>query len=160
VTSVAPSVPSVDFTVTNDTCIGTVAAGATCTFDVTFTPSQTGFTTGTIIVTDNAVTPTQSITVSGTGIIVTPTVSPTSLSFGRVQVGAISAPQTVTLSNSSLLALSITSITATGPFTIVANSCDSSVPAGSSCLVSVTFNPVSATKYERNHRNWKADLCR
>src|ERR1019366_1655502 len=143
VTSVVPSVPSVDFTVTNDTCIGTVAAGATCTFDVTFTPSQTGFTAGTIIVTDNAVTPTQSITVAGTGIIATPTVSPNHLSLGRVHVGTISAPQTVTLSNSSLVPVTFTSITVSGPYAITANSCDSSVPASSTCQVSVTFNPTT-----------------
>ncbi|MGB8411785.1 MAG: choice-of-anchor D domain-containing protein [Candidatus Binatus sp.] len=146
--SVTSVVPSGDFTTTNDTCSGTeVAASGTCSFGVIFTPSQTGTRTGAIVVTDDSVTPTQTITLSGIGIIVTPTVSPISLSFGRVQVDTISSPLTVTLSNSSLVALSITSTTVTGPFAIVANTCDSSVPASSSCQVSVTFNPTTDTNH-------------
>ena len=146
--SVTSVVPSGDFTTTSDNCSGTeVAASGTCSFGVIFTPSQTGSRSGTIIVTDDAVTPTQTITLSGIGIIVTPTVSPASLSFGRVQVDTISPSQTVTLSNSSLVALSITSTTITGPFAIVANTCDSSVPASSSCQVSVTFNPTTDTNH-------------
>jgi hypothetical protein len=146
--SVTSVVPSGDFTLTNDTCSGSsVPAGGTCSFGVIFTPSQIGSRSGKIIVTDNSVTPTQTLTLSGIGIIVTPTVSPASLSFGRVQVDTISSPLTVTLSNSSLVALSITSITVTGPYAITANTCDSSVPASSSCQVSVTFNPTTDTNH-------------
>ena len=146
--SVTSVVVSGDFTTTSDTCSGTeVAAGGTCTFGVIFTPSQTGSRSGTIVVTDNSVTPTQTITLSGIGIIVTPTVSPASLSFGRVQVDTISSPLTVTLSNSSLVALSITSTTVTGPFAIVANTCGISVLASSSCQVSVTFDPTTDSNH-------------
>ncbi len=143
VTSVAPSG---DFTVTNDNCSGTqVAAGGTCTFGVIFTPSQTGHQTAKIVVTDDAYIPTQSIPVSGAGIIVTPTLSPTSLKFGRTQVDTISAPQTVTLTNSNVVAVTFTSITTSGPFAIASNTCGASVPANSTCQVSVTFDPTSAT---------------
>ncbi len=154
--SVTSVVPSGDFTTTNDTCSGTdVAASGTCTFDVIFTPSQTGIRTGSIVVTDDAYIPTQTITLSGNGIIATPTVSPTPLSFGRIEVDTISPPQTVTLSNSSLVALSITSITTTGPYAITANNCDSSVPASSSCQVSVTFNPTTDTNHNGTTENGK-----
>ena len=70
-------------------------------------------------------------------------VSPTSLSFGTVAAGTTSAAQTVTLTNSGLSALSITSITASGDFT-AANNCSSSLAANSSCTVNVTFNPSIA----------------
>ncbi|MGA3229559.1 MAG: choice-of-anchor D domain-containing protein, partial [Candidatus Binatus sp.] len=144
--SVTSVVPSGDFTTTNDNCSGTqVAAAGTCTFGVIFTPSQTGVRESKIIVTDDAYIPTQSITVVGVGYIVTPTVSPTSLSFGRVQVGTISPAKTVTLTNSNVVPVTFTSITISGPFVITANSCDGSVPASSSCQVSVTFNPTTDT---------------
>src|SRR5271156_2953173 len=142
VTSVASTASQ--FVVSADTCSGTdVPASGTCSFDVTFTPTQTGAIYAKIVVTDDAEVTTQSIPVSGTGIIVTPTLSPTHLSFGKVQVGTISAPQTVTLTNSNAVAVTFTSIATSGPFAITSNSCDSSVPASSTCQVSVTFNPVT-----------------
>jgi len=141
VTSVAPSA---NYSVTNDTCSGTeVPASGTCTFGVVFTPSQTGTIAGKIIVTDNATPATQTIAMSGNGILTTPTVSPKSLSYGRVQVNTTSAPQTVTLSNSNQAAVTFSSIATSGPYAITANSCGSSVPAQSTCQVSVTFNPTT-----------------
>ena len=123
-----------DYTVTNDTCSGTqVAANGTCTFQVIFTPSQTGTIVGKIVVTDNAYITTQSVTASGVGYLATPTLSPKSLSYGRVQVNTVSAPQTVTLSNSNKVAVTFTSIATSGPYAITANSCGTSVPANSSC---------------------------
>ncbi len=142
--SVSSVVPSANYSVTNDTCSGTeVAANGTCTFGVIFTPAQAGTATGHIVVTDNAYIPTQSITVTGTGYIITPTVSPTHLSYGRVQVNNVSAPQTVTLSNSNVVAVTFSSIATSGPYVITSNSCGSSVPANSTCQVSVTFNPTT-----------------
>ncbi len=145
--SVTSAVPSGDYTVTNDTCSGTqVAASGTCTFDVIFTPSQTGTRSGKIIITDNATPSTQTYMVAGAGILVTPTVSPKSLSYGKVQVNTVSPPQTVTLSNSNQVEVTFSSIATSGPYAITANSCDSSVPANSSCQVSVTFNPTTDSK--------------
>ncbi len=142
--SVTSVVPSGDYSVTNDTCSGTqVPASGTCTFDVIFTPTQSGTRSGNVVVTDNATPATQTIPVSGTGIIVTPTVSPKTLSYGKVQVNTISAPKTVTLSNSNAVAVTFTSIATSGPYAITTNSCGSSVPANSSCQVSVTFNPTT-----------------
>ncbi|MGC1400778.1 choice-of-anchor D domain-containing protein, partial [Candidatus Binatus sp.] len=154
--SVTSVVPSGDFTTVNDTCSGTqVTANGTCTFGVIFTPSQTGTRTGNVVVSDNAVTPTQTINLSGVGIIVTPTVSPTSLSYGRVEVDTISAAQTVMLSNSNAVAVTFTSITASAPYVISANGCGASVPANSSCQVSVTFDPTSASKPNGTTENGK-----
>ena len=142
--SVTSVVPPADYTVTNDTCSGTqVPANGTCTFGVVFTPPQAGTASGSVVVTDNAYIPTQSISVTGTGYVITPTLSPTHLSYGRVQVNNVSAPQTVTLTNSNVVAVTFSSIVASGPFVIASNSCGSSVPANSTCQVSVTFNPTT-----------------
>ena len=68
--------------------------------------------------------------------------SPTSLSFGDVAAGSTSAAQTVTVSNPGSTAASVSSISTSSPFAET-NTCGSSIPAGGSCTVSVTFAPTS-----------------
>jgi xanthomonalisin len=45
----------------------TVAAGASCKFKVTFTPTQTGVRTGDVTITDNAANSPQQVALTGTG---------------------------------------------------------------------------------------------
>ena len=68
-------------------------------------------------------------------------VSPTSLTFGSQLLQSPSAAQAVTLANSGGGALTISSIAATGDFS-QANNCGTSVAAGASCTISVTFTPT------------------
>ncbi len=65
-----------------------------------------------------------------------------SLAFGNQVVGSTSAAQTVTLTNNASTPLSVTSIAATGPYAQT-NTCGSSVVAGASCTISVTFTPTA-----------------
>lgn len=69
---------------------------------------------------------------------------PTSLKWGKIFVGVKSGAKTITLTNTGTSALSISSITANGDFAIktVAKSCKSTVAAGASCLIKVTFTPT------------------
>lgn len=64
------------------------------------------------------------------------------LHFGAVDVGSSSSPQTVTLTNNSTSAVSI-SLIATGASYSQTNTCGKSLAAGGSCQISVTFTPVS-----------------
>src|SRR5439155_8992694 len=66
--------------------------------------------------------------------------SDTSLRFGVQLVGTTSTAQTVTLTNSGPITLTISSIAASGDF-IEENNCGSSLPAGASCTIRVAFNP-------------------
>ncbi|WP_329372743.1 discoidin domain-containing protein [Streptomyces sp. NBC_00669] len=68
--------------------------------------------------------------------------SSTSLSFGDVASGSKSAVQSVTIKNPGTSAAAISSIAATGPFTET-NTCGTSLAAGGSCTVGVTFAPTS-----------------
>jgi hypothetical protein len=77
------------------------------------------------------------------------TASPTSLSFGSQAVGSASAAQTVTVSNPGTAAASVSSISAGAPFAET-NTCGSSVAAGASCTVSVTFKPTAGGAAEGN----------
>ncbi len=57
-----------DFAQTNN-CGSSVAAGASCTINVTFTPTQGGGLTGAISVTDNAPGSPQTVSLTGTGAV-------------------------------------------------------------------------------------------
>jgi parallel beta-helix repeat protein len=69
-------------------------------------------------------------------------VSPTALNFGSVATGSKSSAQTVTVSNPTSSAASVSSIAATGDFSQT-STCGSSIAAGGSCTVSVTFSPTA-----------------
>jgi hypothetical protein len=134
-----------DFAQTN-TCSTTLAAGASCTVNVTFTPTTTGTRTGSIAITDQATNSPQSVTLTGTGAAATVTVTatPTSLSFGNEAVGMTSTSQPITVKN-----------TGTGNTTVViaasanfgqTNTCPVSpatLNAGLSCTVNATFAPTA-----------------
>jgi uncharacterized glyoxalase superfamily protein PhnB len=132
-----------DFAQVNN-CPTSVAAGANCTINITFTPTASGNRFGSVTITDNAASSPQAITLSGIG---NPTpqasVSVPSLGFASQSIGSTSAAQTVTLTNSGAAVLSVTSIIATGDFSQT-NTCGSILSASTSCSISVTFTPTAA----------------
>lgn len=74
-------------------------------------------------------------------------VLPTGLTFGAQVVGTTSAPQVVTLTNNLTTTLTISSIgftgTNSGDFEQT-NNCGTSVNAGASCTINVTFDPAGS----------------
>jgi len=136
--SITSIVASGDYGQTN-TCGSSIAAGASCTISVTYTPTAVGTGTGTIAVTDNAAGSPQTISLLGIGNPPV-TLSPSSLSFSSQPAGTTSAAKVVTLTNSLNTPLEITSVAAAGDFAET-NNCGTSVPAGSTCNISVAFKP-------------------
>ena len=135
ITSIAASG---DFSQTN-TCGSSLAAEASCTISVTFKPTQRATRTGTLSITDNAAGSPQKVSLTGTGTVVE--FNPASLSFGTV-----GKTLTTTLSNTGSTALSISSIAITGSaFFSQTNTCGTSVAAGGSCTISVTFRPAKGS---------------
>jgi hypothetical protein len=68
--NIASVVASTDYTVDSSACPlppATLAAGANCIVNVTFTPAVAGATPGTITFTDNAANSPQTVTLTGTG---------------------------------------------------------------------------------------------
>jgi Abnormal spindle-like microcephaly-assoc'd, ASPM-SPD-2-Hydin/Beta-propeller repeat/Cep192 domain 4 len=119
-----------------------LADGASCTVAVTFTPPVTGIQTGTLQIGDNATGSPQTANLTGTGVNSLVTVAPGSLAFNPQSVGTSSAPQTVTLANAGSGPLTITSIAIGSGFS-QSNTCGSTVAAGSSCTLTVTFGPTA-----------------
>ena len=132
-----------DYAATN-TCNGSLAAGTNCSISVTFTPTQTGARTGTLTIADDAAGSPQTVALSGTGLTPAAAVlSQASLSFGSQATDTTSPAQTVVLSNPGQAPLAISSIAISGDFAQT-NNCGTSVAAGASCLIDISFKP-SAT---------------
>ncbi len=127
-----------NFAQTN-TCGGSVAAGASCTISIKFTPSTSGALSGSVTLTDNALGGPQVITLSGTGTVPVVNLSLATLTFSAQALGSTSAAQTITVTNSGNGALNL-AITATGDFAQT-NTCGASVAPAATCTISITFIP-------------------
>ena len=137
-------------------CGTTLAASASCSIYVTFTPASATSFTATLQVADNAAGSPQSSTLTGTGT--TPpapvaSLTPATVPFGNVNTGATSAPMALTLSNTGNATLNITGITIAGAnpsdFAIAtgANACGATLAASATCSIYVTFTPASASSF-------------
>jgi hypothetical protein len=128
-----------------NTCNGSVAAGASCIFSVTFTPNGASNLIGTMSIADSDPASPQIVNLTGTGTA-SPlvTVTPPWLIYGTVPIGT-STESTATLTNTGQGTLEISSMTVTGTnaseFT-QSNTCGNTVEAGASCEISVTFMPA------------------
>jgi hypothetical protein len=133
-------VASGDFAQTNN-CSTSLAPGASCSVNVTFTPSVAGAVTGALTLSDDAVTSPQLVTLTGTGVAPL-SFSPASLSFASVAVGS-SSTKTVTVSNKQSTTISLSPV-ASADYSITGGTCGASLAAGASCRLSVTFAPPSS----------------
>jgi hypothetical protein len=120
---------SPDYSATT-TCGATLAAGATCTISVTFTPESTGSLPGTLSVSDNAAGSPQTASLTGTGY-----------TGGNFTVASPTPPQTVKPGGSAQYTINV-SVTPNGdifnnPVTLSA----SGLPQGASAA----FSPVTVT---------------
>jgi hypothetical protein len=123
----------------------TLAGGQSTGFSVSFAPTAGGSATGSVTVTSNASTSPSTIGLSGTGVMPQLSATPASLSFGSVNVGSTSAPQTVTLSNAGAASVTISQATVTGTgFSISGLSLPLAVAGGKGTSFSVTFAPTKA----------------
>jgi hypothetical protein len=136
-----------DFTVTNN-CGTSLNAGAYCGFSVTFRPGAAGSRGATLNVMTNAAGSPQTVILSGAGAG-TPkaTLSTGSLNLGSVNVGSSSMTQAIGLTNTGTATLSSIAVAITGsnwPDFTQTNNCGSSLNAGLSCVIWVTFRPGAA----------------
>jgi sugar lactone lactonase YvrE len=143
---------SAQFTQTSN-CGASLAAGASCSISVAFTPSVAASYSAALSVADNATGSPQMVALAGTGVApVTPqaVLSPISLTFANTNVGSTAAALAVQLSNPGNAALTITGISIVGSgangFAQTSN-CGTTLAAGASCSISVTFTPSAAASY-------------
>jgi hypothetical protein len=135
---VSAALGSGDFVVTSNNC-GSVQGGASCQITVVFTPTALGARTGTLTVASSGSTQTASLTGTGTPGF---SISPASLSFGSLDVGA-STSQNLTLTSLAGGPLPVPVFVTTGQYAVSTAACGSTLAAGATCPVKVTFLPTS-----------------
>jgi sugar lactone lactonase YvrE len=140
-----------DFKLTGSTCGYNLLPGSACVLTVTFTPSTTGPRGATLSVPSGSTT--QTVILQGNGAAATPTATLTAINFGNQTQNTTSSAMSATLTNTGTAALTISNIAITGTnltnFTLSTgtNACGTSLSAGASCLIYVTFSPTSVTTY-------------
>ncbi|MCX8004720.1 MAG: choice-of-anchor D domain-containing protein [Burkholderiaceae bacterium] len=128
-----------------------LAGGASCVVRVTFTPAATGARSATLSIAHGAAGSPATVALNGTGTAApqpAASLSAASLTFGNVAIGATSAAQTVTLTNTGQAALALNTITlggaAAADFTRAGTCANgASVAAGASCTLQIAFAPTA-----------------
>ncbi len=132
-----------DFAQTNN-CPASLAQNTSCTVSVSFLPTQVGQRTGSLFISTNSSSPNSTVALSGTGAAGTSalTLSGTGLIFNPQTVNVTSASQTITVSNTGNIPVTIFSAVATGDY--LATGCIQTLSPGFTCGVRVTFTPTAA----------------
>jgi hypothetical protein len=144
-----------DFT-ESDNCVSAspLAENASCTITVKFAPAATASYSASVSITDNASNSPQTVPLTGTGTApAAPIASLTAPAAFSANTGSTSAAQAATLSNTGNAALTISGITIAGTnptdfaITTGTNACGTTLAAGASCSIYVTFTPASAASF-------------
>lgn len=126
----------------SDNCEGSVSAAGSCTFTVTFTPTQPGPRFGSIMIEDNAAGSPHFINLVGNGATAVADLTANSLSFPSLEINQTSSAQSVTLTNDGNATMTISDISISGDYAQT-NNCPGSLGISSSCTFQVTFTPTA-----------------
>lgn len=125
----------------NNTCGKVLAFQQSCSVTVQFKPTMPGQRAGSVLVTDSDPTIVQDVFLEGMGDVVG--LSLTTIDFGGQKIGSTSPPQLVTITNRGAQNLSISALNVGGDFVMPSKSCGSTLPAGVSCQVGLSFSPTA-----------------
>jgi hypothetical protein len=128
-----------DFSQTNK-CNNQIPVGGKCVISVKFTPTETDYRYGALVV--NSSDPASPHTIRAYGPATQVSLNPPSITFGAQAVGTTSAAQTFVVGNVGTANLTFASIAATGDFAQT-NNCPSPMLPGNTCTVTVTFTPTA-----------------
>ena len=126
----------------------TISPGGLCGMEIGFTPSIVGSETAVLSISDNAPGSPQVLELVGVGQGAFAQISPLSVSFGNVPVGSVpTTGQAITIANLGNQALTLASITESGPdlaqFPVNGKTftCGTTLGAGQNCSVQAFFQP-------------------
>jgi len=143
--STSVSINSNQFAISTNNCPGSLVAGASCQIGVVFKPTANTAVSASLAVTSPSVANSASVALTGTGgVPAALNPLPGLLTFASTGVGQTAGAQTVTISNPGVMAASSLSLTTSAGFSLVNNTCGSSLPALGSCTTGVVFSPTSA----------------
>ncbi|HEY1897346.1 MAG TPA: choice-of-anchor D domain-containing protein [Terracidiphilus sp.] len=140
-----------DFTIASDRCTGKqLNRGATCDVELVFAPDALGDRSAALSVSANVQGGQLSTALAGKGLAPgNIKLMPTVLNFdnalsGPTAVGTTSKPLSITVENSGVTAVPVTSVSISGPFVLASNVCaTTSVAANSDCQLTVEFQPAT-----------------
>jgi hypothetical protein len=134
-----------DFSIQNNCGAAPVAAaGGSCTIAVVFTPTVQGTRNGVLTINDSSAGSPHTVQLSGQGVQQSATISPGSVAFGSQLVNSTDATTYgVAVTNPEPIALQISQIQITGPFSET-NNCGSMVAANGNCAITISFTPIAA----------------
>jgi Abnormal spindle-like microcephaly-assoc'd, ASPM-SPD-2-Hydin len=130
-------------------CPPVLQANATCSVTVTFTPKAAGLRQASFAAADNGPGSPQSITFIGTGVAPESavTLAPGSVAFASIDQGTASSPKTVSVTNSGVATLHVSSVALSGAnpndFQLM-NACSGAYLENAVCTIGVTFAPLAA----------------
>jgi hypothetical protein len=163
VTTITPSATPPAFAIAGGTCSfpGSLAAGASCTLVVGFTPTVGGVSgtpyTGTIVLDSNANSSPNTINLSGTGIgtgVCKYSASLTSSLSFTSPPNVTSATEAATLTNTGVCAIAVptgdflnNSPAGSAAFSLVSTNCPSTLNVEAACTFNIAFTPTALTSY-------------
>jgi hypothetical protein len=135
-----------DFAQSND-CAAFLDPGATCAFDITFSPRSAGSLSGWLKIDTSADPELLTVGLTGEGFVPSGILlSPEHLAFSDQGLGSISDPETVTATNTGTVPLSITSTQVSDGFGFV-SACPALLAGGATCTIDVYFNPQTTNDH-------------
>jgi len=134
------------FSVTHNGCGTSLAAGASCTTGVVFSPTSTGALTGALNASSTNMTTPATVALSGTGGLTGAVLlQPALVNFPMTGVGTTSSAVSVTVTNqSSTVALANLVVSASSGFKLASNTCGASLAPGANCAAGIDFAPTTA----------------
>jgi hypothetical protein len=133
-----------NFAQTNN-CPASLAQNATCSVNIAFLPTQNGPFNGQLSVSSNSSgLANSSVNLSGTGFVGAPalTLSSAGLVFGPQVIKTNSTSQSVIVSNTGNVPVTIFGVSVSGDYT--ASGCIQTISPGQVCFVRVVFTPTAA----------------
>ena len=133
------------FSLSENHCGTSLAAGASCTTSVVFTPQSRGTLTGTLTIAAANETTLATVSLSGTGGLTGAVqITPALVNFPLTGVASTSSPVRVTIANGgSAVELDKLQLSASAGFKVGNNTCGESLKPGASCTVDVSFAPTA-----------------
>lgn len=129
------------FVVTQNSCTGSLAAGAQCTAALAFAPTSSAAAIGMLTVSSPGIATPSSVALLGSGGI---QVTPAAIKFPSTGAGMTSSPSTVTVTNlSATEALTNVALNVPSGFQLVSNTCGATLDALTSCTAGVEFAPTA-----------------
>lgn len=136
-----------DFAVAQNQCpVGPaqpLAPGKQCIVGITFTPTDLGKRSAELSLAFTGAPAPVTVKLVGTGVSPRVSIKPRALKFANTPVGQSSSSQSVTVSNTSPVAVKILGAGVTGPFVADSSAC-TTIAARATCTVGVVFRPEAA----------------